>query len=239
MTWQVWRLQRDDSARLAQVRHLSGLEVCESENSLWLRAEEPSEAFQMTLARLPAKQSTVQPDGQLIERGRRVPRGRLPEQRWIPLTEWIQVSLPPAGFGGKAPEPVPLHMTRDHCENEAGMLLTTFHAWHQFATAAAQVRLQGLTFAVDDGQRVVVRGTPLPPLKGLRYVMHGAIAVEAGWTWQPAVSADVLANVMQLSSSQVSLLHSDGNWSVLAEDDFVRATRAAVRATAERLSHGL
>lgn len=238
MTWQVWRLQQNDSARLALVRHLPGLEVCESEDAVWLRVEDPSDAFQTKLAVLPATQSTVQADGQLIERGKRVPRGHLPKTDWLPLTQWIQLSLPTAGFRGQAPEPIPLSMKRDDREAEADLLLATFKDWHDYATSAAQVRLNRLTFAVDTDQQTVVRGTPLPPLKGRRFVLRGAIAVEAGWTWQPEVSPQILAEVMQLQAGEVSLLHADGNWNVLGQDHFVQATRAAVQATAESLTHG-
>ncbi|PQO33628.1 hypothetical protein [Blastopirellula marina] len=238
MTWHVWRLQQHDSARLAQVRHLPGLEVCESEDAVWLRVEEPSDAVQTKLAVLPATQSSVQADGQLIERGKRVPRGHLPKTDWQPLTQWIQLSLPTAGFGGQAPEPISLSMTRDDSEVEANLLLATFQDWHDFATSAAQVRLNRLTFAVDAAQQTVVRGTPLPPLKGRRFVLRGAIAVEAGWTWLPEVSPQILAEVMQLQAGEVALLLADGSWNVLGQDHFVQATRAAVQATAESLTHG-
>lgn len=237
MTWHVWRLSRSNSARLALVRHLPGLEVCESYDAVWLRANEPSDAFRITLAAVPATQSIVQSDGQLIEVGKNVPRGHLPDSNWTSLKEWIDVVPPTAGFSGQAPEPITLQMKRGEREEQATLLLTTFHLWKSYATSAPQVRLDRLTFAVHDDQHVVIRGTPLPPIKGQRFVLRNQIAVEAGWTWEPKVSPEVLSAVLQLGQHEVSLLASDGTWSHLCEDDFVRATRAAVHATATRLTH--
>ncbi|MBI1246251.1 hypothetical protein GC197_00215 [bacterium] len=237
MSWHVWRLKREDVVKLAHVRYLPGLEVRESDGLVWLRANEPSDELQAKLVHLPAIQSVTLADGQLVDRGKRVPQGYLPEDSWVRLTDWIQIRLPTGGFSGLLPESVPLRMQRQDRVQRTDIMLTSFFAWDLYATSAPQVRLDQLAFAVNATQQVVVRGTPLPPIQGVHFVTHGPIAVEAGWTWSPAIALEVLAQVMQLQSGQTSLLYSNGSWTVLNEVDFAKATRASVRATAEELNN--
>ena len=48
---------------------------------------------------------------------------------------------------------------------EAGAaLLTTWPQWLAYATAAPEIRLRGLRFAVAADERVLLLGTPLPPI---------------------------------------------------------------------------
>ena len=100
---------------------------------------------------------------------------------------------------------------------------------------APQVRLDRWRFAVAADGRVAVHGQPLPPLPGRRWVEQEGIAVPAGWTWTPAVEAALLRQVFGLAEGDVALWDVDGAWERIAADEFVRATRAAVRATVKRL----
>jgi len=85
---------------------------------------------------------------------------------------------------------------------------------------------------------VVIRGTPLPPLAGARFVDRGGVAVPAGWTWSPAVDAPTLRRLLQLEKGDLTLWTLDGPWQRIAADDFARAGRSAIRATAEGLADG-
>jgi hypothetical protein len=110
--------------------------------------------------------------------------------------------------------------------------VTTLAEWNQFALNAPEVRLRQLRFAVDETGNVVIRGKPLPPVRGRRYVLDGNIAVQAGFTWDPAVTADVLSRRLGLSSEALALFHDDGTFSRIESEQFVPATRSAVRETA-------
>jgi hypothetical protein len=104
--------------------------------------------------------------------------------------------------------------------------------WNRYGQTAPQVRLRDCFFAVAADQRVVIRGTQLPPLPGTRYVERDGIATAIGWTWYPAVGSLVLRDVFQLHQQDLALLYGNQAWERVAGDHFVRATRSAIRVTA-------
>ncbi len=226
-----------DAATLARLRGHRGLDVCFQDDSIWLRGEESDEKLDKKLRSLPGARFDVMQDGQLIPTGCRVPKGHLPDGSWIALSDALSVEIEPPAFGAQSPGKVELRLVRGGPVGEANLLLTTLKAWAAYADRAAQIRLERLAFAVNEGGDVLVRGTPSPPLPGVRFVEDRGIAAAAGWTWRPSVDADVLRDLFQLDAHDLALLHEDGTWDLVRADDFVRATRSAARLSLEGAGH--
>ena len=224
------RLDRRDTASAGRLRQLAGVEVCEQGDAIWLRGRPTGEKHDWRLAAVPgAERFTILDDGQLLPEGRRVPRGRVPSGPWMPIDRWIVLSVPPGQFAGRTEESVPLRLVRSAIETEAAVLLTTAETWAAYAIEAPQVRLDRWRFALAADRRVAVHGRPLPPLPGSRWVEEQGIAVPAGWTWSPAVAATVVRGAFGLAAGDVALWHEDGSWEHIRADDFVKASRSAVR----------
>jgi hypothetical protein len=230
-SWAI-RIARDDAASLAGLRLLPGLEIGEIDELLWLRGRAGDEQLDARLAALPAsgRYEWLAPN-QLRLVDHRIPSERLPDLHWQPLNVWLQVESPDAALPATEPNPVPLRLARSTDERDPDLLLTNLAVWKSFGTSAAQVRLDRLEFAADDHGQVLVRGRPLPPLPGVRYVSHGPIAIPAGYSWQPAVGADVLARVFGASEGALVLWNEDGTMTRLHAEQFVPAMRSALRAT--------
>lgn len=238
MTAWAARIERRAIGALGAMRRRGDVLVREESDHLWLRGPATDETLDLLVRCLPgAARYAVLDDGQLVPHGRRIPRGRLPQGEWIVLSDWLEVELPPAALPGAVPAPIALVTARSEIVAEANVLLTTLDDWLKFAQAAAEVRLAPLTFAADARRRVIVRGTPLPAIRGARYVELGGIAVEGGWTWSPAVDAEVLRAAMRLGEGDLALLHRDATWELAPAEYFVSATRSAVRLTAEGSVH--
>lgn len=237
MSCRAWRLSRADAVRLGRVRHRTELEVCEAGADVWIRATAPAEDLLRELAGLPALQFSVLPDGQLVERGRSVPCGYLPEDPWSPLAEWMRVALEVPALGATATK-VSVQLVRSANVERANVLLAAFGDWKCYAVSAPQVRLDRLAFAVNDAGWTVIRGEPLPSVKGTRFVERAGVAIQAGWTWQPLVSSDILAAAIGIANGDLALMHADGSWDHLLDSDFVQASRAAVRQSSEELACG-
>jgi hypothetical protein len=176
------------------------------------------------------------PPNQLRLIGERVPSARLPEVIWQPLNRWIQPGVTTSALPGDIPSGVPLRLVRCSREQAPELLLTSTEIFLSYTQQAPRVRLERLQFAADERSRVLVRGTPLPPLPGQRYVLHGSVAVPVGFGWEPAISVEALARVFGISGDALVLWDEAGTYSRLHEEQFIPVTRSAVRATVKALA---
>lgn len=240
----VIQLALTDAASLAPLRLTRGIEVAEKELFVWVRGASGDEKIERLLRALPAVARYEVTGGiRLRNLETRIPAETLPALNWQPINTWLRVRMPltnphapspPPHVGGyEGPGSVPLRIVRSTEERPNALLITSLDDWREFALNAPEIRLRQLRFAVDAAGNVVVRGKPLPPVPGRQFVLDGNVAVQAGFTWEPAVSADVLSRRLGLSADALALFHEDGSFSRIEAEQFVPATRSAVRETAQ------
>jgi hypothetical protein len=233
----VFRFAATDAGALAPLRVVPQLEAASSPQTVWLRGPPADGSLAAALFSLPATARYERlPDDRLRPWNSRIPSERMPDLTWVPLAQWCQVSWPARRPAGQPPHPVRLHLVPSADEKPADLLLTELDTWTQFATKAAQVRLGPLKFAASGDRRVLVRGTPLPPLPGQRWVLYRSLAVPAGFSWEPAVPVEVVEHLFGASPEGLILWPIDGAVGFLHSDQFVPASRAAARATQAAVS---
>lgn len=237
--WAI-RISLADAESLAPLRLTRGIEVAEKERFVWVRGDGKDEKLERVLRSLPAiARFEVSSGNRLRNLESRIPAETLPALNWQPLNTWLRVQMA-AGARDERDKKDPkdwrrvsLRIVRSTEERPIELLMTSLTEWQQFALRAPEVRLRQLRFAVGGDGKVAVRGMPLPPLRGRQFVLYGNIAVQAGFTWEPAVSDEVLARRLGLSADALVLLYEDGSFSRIEAEQFVPATRGAVRETAE------
>lgn len=253
MSW-VIRIALADAESLAPLRLTRGIEVSEKEPFIWVRGASNDEKLERLVRALPAvARYQVSSGNRLRNLESRIPSETLPALNWQPVNTWLRVQMPSSPYVGKCPPPrvggyeghgglvaarpglplVSIQIARSAEERPVELLVTIVDDWREFAVTAPEIRLRQLRFAADVDGNVVIRGKPLPPLPGRQFVLHGNIAVQAGFTWDPAVTADVLSRRLGLSADALALFHEDGTFSRIEAEQFVPATRSAVRETAE------
>lgn len=226
----VARLPRNAIGQLDTLRTVAGLEVCCETDWIWLRIATPSDADQVRLQGLAsAELFWLLSDGQLVRVDARVPRGYLPEGAWCPLQDALVVELPTAALPGTLSEPARFRLCPVTEFREPNILLVSVTCWREYGSVAPRVRLKRWWFAVSAEGNVLVRGTPLPPLPGTRFVESCGIAVPAGHTWTPTVQAEILAGKFGVSENDLLLWMSDDRCELIRAEQFVRATRSAIR----------
>lgn len=234
--WAV-RLEKSEVDSVKKLRLAEGAEVCEREHDIWVRGTKLDESLAGLLRRHPhARRHWILDDNQLISPGKLVPDGYLPEGPWLSLRDWLTVRLPRTLFAAHLETQLQVRLVRSSDAQEASVLMTDVRRWHQYGCEAPEVRLDRWFFAAAADGRVLVRGVPLPPLPGERFVVEGGIAVAAGWAWSPLVQAENLRELLGIQEEDLAILHTDGTWEHVPSGQFVRATRSAIRATAREFS---
>jgi hypothetical protein len=230
-------IAREHGLSLAALRLGIGIEVGEDGHQLWLRGRHCDESLERKLSALPAsgRYEWLLPM-QIRMLSQRIPAGALPNLQWQPLDGWLRVEIPASALPANLPATIPLRLVRSACERDPELLLTRVDELARFAASAAQVRLSSLQFAVEANGAVLVRGQPLPPLPGQRFVLHGSVAVPAGFAWEPAVDASVLARRFGVSGDALVVWNEDGSITRLHSEQFVPLTRSALRATQQALA---
>jgi hypothetical protein len=242
MSWVIC-IKPTDAECLAPLRLTRGIEVAEKEPFIWVRGGNSDEELELLIRALPAvARYELSSGNRLRNLESRIPAETLPLLNWQLLGTWLRVQLPGNGvshsnrWGEKEKSlpplrPVSLRIVRSTEERPIDLLMTRLSDWRDFALSSPEVRLQQLRFAVDADGNVVVRGKPLPPLPGRQFVLHANIGVQAGFMWEPAVSAEVLVRRLGLSTDALVLFHEGGMFSRIEAEQFVPATRSAVRET--------
>jgi hypothetical protein len=233
----VMCLGREDAASLSALRLVPGIEVAEDTDRIWLRGQNSEEKLSAKLSALPARAryELIAPN-QLRQIGQRIPSARLPAFQWRPLDAWLQVELPSAAMPAEPASPVQLRLIRSIQEQEPDLLQTHLDQLIGFAAMAAQVRLDRLQFAANKAGDVLVRGQPLPPVPGRRFVTHGGVAIPAGYGWEPRVSPEVLARCFAVATDALVLWQEDNTFTRLHSEQFVPLSRRAIFATQAGLS---
>ncbi len=232
------RLPLEDREQLGPVRTLAGLKTCVVDEWLWLSLDSTDLPVSLRSLRRGAV-FHVHDDGGLVAYGRQVPNGYLPDGPWQPLSEQWPLEWPTAALAGTVPQSVIPQLIRSETVREPNLLQTRQSEWTAYAYTAPEIRLNRWHFAVlrhfDDTTepQVLIRGTPLPPLSGMQLVEEQGIAVPCGWHWSPKVDGDVLRTVFQVTPPDFILWTPDGRCERIAAENFVRATRSAVRQSLE------
>ncbi|MDB5344433.1 MAG: hypothetical protein JWP89_2810 [Schlesneria sp.] len=231
-------LDIDDQTQdaLGHLRLVSAVEVLIEADVIWLRGSELDEQTSNLLRSLPeAERYLVLSGDQLARWGETIPRANLPVGTWQPITNWLAVSLPTAAFAPRVDASIPFKLVRSSVPAEANLLRTTWTAWRDYATTAAQIRLNQLSFAASESE-ALVRGVPVPAIPGQRFVESAGVAIPAGWKSDPELDAKSIRSVLKVAEGTITLFCEDGSFESIPDQAFVRATRSAVRMT-DHASH--
>jgi len=233
--WAV-RLSASNAAAAAAIRRWPAVYArTEANGEVWLRGRDLTEALDLELRKLPgAERFTLASDDQstwITPLGKRIPAGTLPDDDWHPIAEWCRTTLPTSALPAVVPGRVPLTLVRSDVPAEPGVLVATLDDWLAWAVDAPLVRLRCLSFAASSDGRVVVRGSPLPPIPGVQYVERQGVAVPAGYVLRPAVDPATIHAVLMTCETDLAVFATDGTWDRIDAGQFVAASRAAARAT--------
>ncbi len=236
--WAI-QLRSADPNPLAILWRVAGIEALSQADHIWLRGTSTDDTTTRLLQCLPCvARYEILTDGALRQLGHRVPLGYLPEGQWRSLDQFLNVTLPVACLAARQHARVPVKLVRSNKVCEPNVLVTDLKSWVDYARTAPQVRLRNCQFAVAADGRVLVYGTPLPPLAGVRAVAQAGLVVPCGWTWSPAIDAKLMAQAWGVEEGDLWLLWPGMPVEEIRSDQLVAATRSAVQQTQVAFQRG-
>lgn len=217
-------------ALAADLRLNEDIELLEEEGGFWLRGRHAEGTLLHALRSLPgARLFHACPDERLREEHHRLSNRTTPHGDWVPLSRWATPAPPPVLAIRPAVPRTRLRLVPDDLPRETRALLTTFDLWSAYGEQAALCRLESLEFAVSSEDRVLVRGSPVPPLPGTYLTENGGVLFPLGTTWYPRLDPRLVRDLVDAAGDDLILITSDGV-ELLEARHRVAATRASIRA---------
>ena len=233
--WAV-ELAPDDAEGLAPLRLHPGLYVLTVRDAVWLSGSQTSDLQEAWFAQLSCRARYVcDQDSRLTPVGGRVPTMRLPDGEWCPISLFLSPQIPSPALAAQLVRKCRIALREATTAREAGAILTDPTALGAWAETASDVRLRRLRFALCEDGRLLLVGTPLPPIRGNSYVSHRQLLLPAGQELDPPALRDLLPGMMSLAEGDVVLFHRDGSGERIGAHDFVPASRSAIRRTLEAI----
>ncbi len=214
---------------LAGLRTNDSLRCWVRDDRLWLRWPAGSDEVTAMLLPIRGVELFELRDGLWYRPGLRLPVFTVPAES---ETTWLARLLSPAPVETIAPReagfaPVPVRLVRDERERPATALLCALADLGRWVELATSRQLASLT-AAWCGERVVVRGTPLPVLaEGVRF-WGERVLTPLGFQVEPALPEGMLTEGLGLNRGAVALVHPEGI-EVIAFEAFGPLSRAGVR----------
>lgn len=238
----VFRFPYADAVRLAGLANTKQVSLLADGPFVWLRGEASGRMSDEELLRLfPGERPFwIGDDGLLTRLGDRVPVGKLPSGKWLAWNEWFTWRLPPArDFEGPASDrrkfgQPQITLVRGGPERPATMLRTQISTWCEYVDWAPQWRLNQWAYVASHRGEVMVRGEPLPPIRGQRWTVSDGIALPAGWQLCPQLQPHVLRAAWSLAEGDWAIIEPSADtglqWERIPADCWIKVTRASVRA---------
>jgi len=232
ITERVFVLAVSDRETLGGVRALPGLQAAEAAGELWLRGLPATGELPLAVRTLPATAAyALDAPGRLFPLGSLTPTAQLPTLAWQPIQAFMPLELPTAAIPAKEAPRYRVRLVPSARAEAGAALLTTLTAWHAYADTAPEIRLTGLRFAVAADQRVLLLGTPLPPLLGQEHWLRQGLLLPAGFDFEAPLLAPLLAKQLNPAAAGILLFAADGSWERILTENIVPVTRSAVRLT--------
>jgi hypothetical protein len=236
MTERVLVLAAHDRATLGGVRAVPGLQAAEAAGQVWLRGLPAAGELPLAVRALPATAAyALDAAGRLFPLGSLTPTAQLPPLAWQSIQAFVPLELPTAALPAQAAPRYQVRLVPSARAEAGAALLTTLAAWHEYAGAAPEIRLTGLRFAVAADRRVLLLGTPLPPIPGQEHWLSEGLLLPAGFDFEAPLLAPLLGRQLSPAADAVLLFAADGSWERIPREHLLPVTRSAVRLTAKGL----
>lgn len=226
----VVRIDRCRADALLELRGIEDLRVFPDADVIWIHTRSTEQGLPGYLAALPGNAFQLGQDNTLTPPGNHLATSRLSNPQWLSLQEWLKVRLTATNWPGRPENRIRLELVDSASITPSSAVLTSIEFLAAWIDESAAFRFQNLTFAMNTESRVLVVGSPLPSLRGIRFQLHDRIAIPAGRHWSPAIDTASVRRIFGDPDGTILWSETD-TWEIIPATAFAAVTRAAVRAS--------
>lgn len=217
---------------LGKVRNMPQLQIAHADEFFYAKGFTIAKNTEPIIATLPAKAIYYLDDnGLLFPKGKTTPTGRLPLLKWQSIRTALPVEMPVAALSGELRTAHSPKLTRTEQMQQSIALKTTFSLWQQYVETAAAIRLAQLKFAVSEAGDVLIWGRPLPPISGQEYWVSNGNFLPCGVDFEIPLTGILIQQKWNAKQEDILLFNEKGEWEKVGLNNFVKATRSAMRMT--------
>jgi hypothetical protein len=223
-----------DLESLGTVRALPRLSAAVDGELIWVRGIRQAEFSELRFRQIPAIYTyMVDEDDYLFGLAEITPVGKLKDLPWTSMIEFLSVDLPVSGLPCKLTEKINIKITPSDVLEKGSALLTDLHIWKLYIETAALIRLRKLKFAMREDNKVLIIGTPLPPIPGREFYLKNDIMLPSGYNFEFNIVWDMIPEILNPDKNSIILIDTQSNCHIIAESNFVDASRSSLRLTKE------
>ncbi len=180
---------------LATIRQWDNLSVAFDDQSIWIKDFNRKQIEAVEVKSIPYKTAFYYSQGKLFLHNSLLPDRNLPALLWTPIARALPVVLPSFNhnyFGVR--ERISLRLRASNAEEEATAMIAGIAALRQYIETAPAVRLNALTWAILNSEKVLLLGKPLLPIKGDVFWNRHDFIIPAGLDFDLFLLGDSLNN---------------------------------------------
>jgi hypothetical protein len=226
-------VNRDD---LAAIRPWQNLKLAYDQNQIWVKDLSYVQIESPEVKCIPYKTLYYESDGKLCLLNSLLPDRRMPSLLWTPIERALPVKLPSFNhhyFG--VDQKVALQLVPSEKEHEAEVMITSLDTLETYMTAAPAVRFGPLSWALLNGDKAFIAGTPMLPVDGRVYWRKGHFIIPAGYEFELDMLCHTMNEKLNPHHDSWILWNSDNTYALVAKDDMQPLSLGSLRAT--RLHH--
>lgn len=226
---------------LGNLRARPHLKLAMEGNLCWLAGLSEEEIDSKYIQGIPTKKIYAEKSGMLFLYKSSLPSMRIPDVLWTPIDRALRIEVPSynENYFGLKDEIKIMLIPSDMCSLPSAMLVE-LDVLEKYLNQAPAVRLSRIKWVLVNGNKALLLGSPLLPIKGCTYWNRGRHFLPEGYDLELHSLQSDIDKKLNIDTTQLSFWNEEGTFQLINEDDFVPLSRSSFRLTLEKwkVSHG-
>lgn len=217
---------------LAAIRPWQNLKLAYDQKQIWVKDLSYIQVESPEVKCIPYKTLYYESEGKLCLLNSLLPDRNVPSLLWTPIERALPVKLPSFnhnyfGIGQK----VALQLAPSEAEHEAEVMITAAATLEAYLATAPAVRCKPLSWALLNGNKAFIAGTPMLPIDGEVYWRKGHFIIPAGYEFELDMLCPAMNDLLNPDNDSWILWNRDDTYALIAKEDMQPLSLGSFRAS--------